>query len=805
MDSKLEESMRLLEDNEVDHEVWLDDPGKNDFADEVHTFPHTYVVLKFSRKASTECIEWLAKKIQGPRDEGGAELLVRRQPSSCDVGGPVILHISVSRLKLLAVAEEMGVRVKDLLGREKEFMIADIEDYIPPEHSGSIEDLFPLSERQRIVHRQLHVMRAMSSEYIVPGYPNMKIKAGESIVQALLREDILKSQYILHDEEVLKKLGPKWYCNFFGKQPLDEVHTYFGEAVTLYFTFLGVYTKALLIPMVLGLLQILFSTTISPVFFLPFFCLFNVLWVTLFLELWKQKCSELAFAWGTIGMTSLDEPRPGFHGEMEEDPITRQLLPQYPRWKTYVKMYCVSIPIVLMCLVVAFYIMLLSFWIDDYLSKTHWMGILPPLDETEEEEASIFNFALYQTLPHLPSTIYTVLVYAMNLAYRNFATALTEWENHRTQSQFDRHRVAKLILFEFVNNFMALFYIAFYLHDMAMLKFQLALMLIFLQIINNIQEAVLPICMLKVTSSLKINSKKDAGKLASSSSSPSLTHSDSVLSEGLRQRKSLATGHLSKKCKSSDSADELNLSSIPCLDPDDPRIQQAISEGNKAPYEGTYDDYLELFMQFGYVFLFASAYPAAAFWAVLNNVLEIRTDAFKLCRVLQRPLAKRVKDTGAWQLAFETMGTLSVMTNCAILGISMWKNFSSDALSLIVGIDLAGDGEEEALVSNSEESVGPMGLSQVKWALVIVAMEHVLLLIQFLLHNAIPDRPQHVRVALARQAYRSKQALKQQKSHQSRKQLRRHKTITVPDRRITSSKVSIDSSSQLKTFDTEDN
>lgn len=66
-------------------------------------------------------------------------------------------------------------------------------------------------------------------------------------------------------------------------------------------------------------------------------------------------------------------------------------------------------------------------------------------------------------------------------------------ENHRTQSQFDRHRVTKLVLFEFVNNFVALFYIAFIIRDMEMLKSQLATMLIILQAVNNIQEAILPL------------------------------------------------------------------------------------------------------------------------------------------------------------------------------------------------------------------------------------------------------------------------------------------------------------------------
>lgn len=43
------------------------------------------------------------------------------------------------------------------------------------------------------------------------------------------------------------------------------------------------------------------------------------------------------------------------------------------------------------------------------------------------------------------------------------------------------------------------------------------------------------------------------------------------------------------------------LQDVECLPYDDVRIQQANIEGNLDEYEGTYDDYLELFIQFGYV------------------------------------------------------------------------------------------------------------------------------------------------------------------------------------------------------------
>lgn len=56
---------------------------------------------------------------------------------------------------------------------------------------------------------------------------------------------------------------------------------------------------------------------------------------------------------------------------------------------------------------------------------------------------------------------------------------------------------------------------------------------------------------------------------------------------------------------------------------------QNIRESAKDEYN-TYDDYLELYIQFGYVVLFSSVAPFAAFWALLNNFFEIRLDAYKV-------------------------------------------------------------------------------------------------------------------------------------------------------------------------------
>lgn len=57
---------------------------------------------------------------------------------------------------------------------------------------------------------------------------------------------------------------------------------------------------------------------------------------------------------------------------------------------------------------------------------------------------------------------------------------------------------------------------------------------------------------------------------------------------------------------------------------------------NLYKYDGTFSDHLEMLVQMGYVVLFSSAFPLAGVCALANNLLEIRTDAFKLAHVHQR-------------------------------------------------------------------------------------------------------------------------------------------------------------------------
>lgn len=99
-------------------------------------------------------------------------------------------------------------------------------------------------------------------------------------------------------------------------------------------------------------------------------------------------------------------------------------------------------------------------------------------------------------------------------------------------------------------------------------------------------------------------------------------------------------------------------------------IDQAEIESSLFKYDGTFSDHLEMLVQMGYVVLFSAAFPLAGLCALANNILEIRSDAFKLAHVHQRPFGQRVSNIGTWQNALSILSLAAVIVNCALIGLS---------------------------------------------------------------------------------------------------------------------------------------
>ncbi len=76
-------------------------------------------------------------------------------------------------------------------------------------------------------------------------------------------------------------------------------------------------------------------------------------------------------------------------------------------------------------------------------------------------------------------------------------------------------------------------------------------------------------------------------------------------------------------------------------------------------------------LQFGFVTLFVAAFPLAPLFALLNNLIEIRLDAYKFLVANRRPMPARAEDLGAWTPILDGISKLSVLTNVSFAAVKI--------------------------------------------------------------------------------------------------------------------------------------
>ncbi|KAM9681194.1 anoctamin-10 isoform 1-T1 [Dama dama] len=643
------------------------------------------VIIELAQDVKEETKEWLKNRIITKKKDGGAQLLFRPLLNKYEketLENQNLYLVGASKIRLLLGAEAVGLVKECSDNTMRAFTYGTRHNF--KDFDDDNDDFLSMAERQFIIKHELENLRARD-EKMVPGYPQAKLYPGKSLytdllsslrgllpdtlitclweqVRRLLTSGIVVQVFPLHDNEALKKLEDTWYTRFTLKfQPIDRIRGYFGETIALYFGFLEYFTFALIPMAIIGLPYYLFAWEDYDKYVI--FASFNLIWSTVILEVWKRGCASMTYRWGTLVMKrKFEEPRPGYHGVLGINAVTGREEPLYPSYKRQLRIYLVSLPFVCLCLYFSLFVMMIYFDMEAWALGLH--------EDSGSEWTSI--------LLYVPSIIYAIVIEIMNRLYRYAAEFLTSWENHRLESAYQNHLILKVLVFNFLNCFASLFYIAFVLKDMKLLRQSLATLLITSQILNQIVESLLPYWLQK-KHHVRVKKKVEALK----------------------------------------------------ADIDATLYEQVVLEKEMGTYLGTFDDYLELFLQFGYVSLFSCVYPLAAAFAVLNNLTEVNSDALKMCRVFKRPFSEPSASIGVWQLAFETMSVISVVTNCALIGMSPQVN---------------------ALFPESKTDL----------ILIVVAVEHMLLALKFILAFAIPDKPRHIQMKLARLEFESLEALKQQ-------------------------------------------
>ncbi|XP_012266555.2 anoctamin-4-like isoform X2 [Athalia rosae] len=525
-------------------------------------------------------------------------------------------------------------------------------------------------------------------------------------IHTLLNDGVYAAAYPLHDGtykqsgSVRALLHQEWGATrkWIKLQPLDTIKDYFGVNFALYFAWLGFYTYMLIPASIAGLLCFFYGwitlssnelareacnpnaqnivmcpqcdktcdywrlsetcllATLTHLFdnpATPIFAVFMSFWATLYLELWKRRSAELSHRWGLIEWDQTAEhPRPGylallakatfFNIKQKVNTVTRLREPYVSFWKVRVPatLFSFSVVLLLTCTAVAAVFAVVLYRMS-MITSTSLFG-------HEVDSTSYKTLAL----PAIAAVMNLVCILALNYLYDWVAVYLTEIEFLRTQAEFDDSLTLKVYLFQFVNYYASIFYIAFlkgkfvgypkkynrifgYRQEecspggcLMELCIQLGIIMVGKQALSTALEMVLPILM-KWWALFRIHT-------------------------GLKQK-----------------------------DPIPPRNQwirdfKLLDWGTR----GLYDEYLEVVIQFGFTTLFVVAFPLAPFFALANNVLEMRLDATKFLRHYRRPVPKRARDIGIWSRILDTIARISVTTSAFIIAFS--SNFIPRYVYMVV-------------------------------------------------------------------------------------------------------------------------
>jgi hypothetical protein len=78
-------------------------------------------------------------------------------------------------------------------------------------------------------------------------------------------------------------------------------------------------------------------------------------------------------------------------------------------------------------------------------------------------------------------------------------------------------------------------------------------------------------------------------------------------------------------------------------------------------------------LQYGFLTLFVAAFPLAPLFALLNNLVEIRLDAYKFIVQHRRPIPKRIASLGAWFKILQSLTFLAVVSNVSVLYCNLYE------------------------------------------------------------------------------------------------------------------------------------
>jgi len=476
-----------------------------------------------------------------------------------------------------------------------------------------------------------------------------------------------------NDRQILSIEWASFRC-IFKYQPIEIIKRYFGIKIAFYFKWIGFYTVCLIPASIVGILCILYGAlsilgdeTLDEICYpnegndyvmcplcdkfcsyyslkeftcfygrithvfdnsaTPFFAVFMSLWSVIYLELWKRRQCKLVYDWHIMDYVDDEIVRPEYAmsaRKTKKNLVTGKMEPITSKAKHALKIASTFS-------VVFFFVFLVIASVFGVMAYRAAMFSIQYLHDSSSSFSKLF-------VTVTAATLNLVFINILSFGYYRLAIIMTEWENPRTQSDYEDSFTLKLFWFQFCNTYASLFYVSFFKSEfftgwpgnykrMAEHRFryegcsdqgcflelciQIVIIMVGEQFLGNIVEIGWPY--------VKRKYKAWRSKLLHTLPVP-IWETDYQLS------------------------DKELLSLV--------------------------EEYQEVVLQYGFVTLFVAAFPLAPLIALCTNVIEIRIDAINMVDAFRRPVASISKGIGIWYEILATVTNFSVLVNGFVLSFA---------------------------------------------------------------------------------------------------------------------------------------
>ncbi|XP_030972736.1 anoctamin-like protein At1g73020 isoform X3 [Quercus lobata] len=194
-------------------------------------------------------------------------------------------------------AAELKLKKRTHIGMDLQFEWEEVDAFVK-QHDGS---LFSWFERFHCYNHLIYGIVNKSKSAVTLTYDGKEFcwEVGENLVPKLESVHFIKQVFPLHDEMKRKKLLKNWALNWWDitDQPIDEIYSYFGAKIAIYFAFLGMYTRWMFFPAAFAITVQLIDFGSLQLLVLPIFFIGIILWAVMFSQFWKRKNSALLARW----------------------------------------------------------------------------------------------------------------------------------------------------------------------------------------------------------------------------------------------------------------------------------------------------------------------------------------------------------------------------------------------------------------------------------------------------------------------------------------------------------------------------